>query len=154
MSMASAATVPFLFLTMPQILKNASLIAAGRPEALAAIAWQGQVAGLLGNLLLLSYFADKGELSASVVQGVGVCATGALLTQITLAGHIPAGPFVAAAAPNMHIQKLFFCRQTIRHLFFHFTIGRSENLSQNNGDKNKGTQRESQIFLPCAQDYF
>lgn len=98
MSMASAATVPFLFLTMPQILKNASLIAAGRPEALAAIAWQGQVAGLLGNLLLLSYFADKGELSASVVQGVGVCATGALLTQITLAGHIPVGAFVVAAA--------------------------------------------------------
>ena len=50
------------------------------------------------NLLLLSYFADKGELSASVVQGVGVCATGALLTQITLAGHIPVGPFVVAAA--------------------------------------------------------
>jgi hypothetical protein len=97
MSAASAATVPFLFLTMPQILKNASLIAAGRPEALAAIAWQGQVAGLLGNLLLLSYFTDKGELSASVVQGVGVCATAALLTQITLAGHIPVGPFVAAA---------------------------------------------------------
>ena len=93
MSAASAATVPFLFLTMPQIVKNASLIAAGRPEALAAIAWQGQVAGLLGNLLLLSYFTDKGELSASVVQGVGVCATAALLTQVTLAGHIPVGPF-------------------------------------------------------------
>ena len=98
MSAASAATVPFLFLTMPQIVKNASLIAAGRPEALAAIAWQGQVAGLLGNLLLLSYFTDKGELSASVVQGVGVCATAALLTQICAAGHIPVPPFLAAAA--------------------------------------------------------
>ena len=41
MSMASMATVPFLFLTMPQIIKNTALIAAGRPEALAAIAWQG-----------------------------------------------------------------------------------------------------------------
>jgi lipid-A-disaccharide synthase-like uncharacterized protein len=79
-------------------VKNASLIAAGRPEALAAIAWQGQVAGLLGNLLLLSYFTDKGELSASVVQGVGVCATAALLTQICAAGHIPVPPFLAAAA--------------------------------------------------------
>ena len=98
MSAASAATVPFLFLTMPQIAKNASLIAAGRPEALAAIAWQGQVAGLLGNLLLLSYFTDKGELSASVVQGVGVCATASLLTQICAAGHIPVPPFLAAAA--------------------------------------------------------
>ena len=98
MSAASAATVPFLFLTTPQIVKNASLIAAGRPEALAAIAWQGQVAGLLGNMLLLSYFTDKGELSASVVQGVGVCATAALLTQICAAGHIPVPPFLAAAA--------------------------------------------------------
>ena len=98
MSAASAATVPFLFLTMPQIVKNASLVAAGRPDALAAIAWQGQVAGLLGNLLLLSYFTDKGELSASVVQGVGVCTTAALLTQVTFAGHIPAGPFLIGAA--------------------------------------------------------
>ena len=95
--MASSATVPFLFLTMPQIAKNAALISAGRPEALAAIAWQGQVAGLLGNLLLLSYFADKGETSASIVQGVGVCATGALLFQICLAGHISAARFTAAA---------------------------------------------------------
>ncbi len=98
MSMASMATVPFLFLTMPQIIKNTALIAAGRPEALAAIAWQGQVAGLLGNLLLLSYFADKGELSASLVQVVGVCATAALLTQITLAGHIPVAPFLVAGS--------------------------------------------------------
>ena len=95
--LASSATVPFLFLTMPQIAKNAQSIAAGRPEALAAIAWQGQIAGLLGNLLLLSYFADKGERSASVVQGVGVCTTGALLCQIALAGHIPIAHFVAAA---------------------------------------------------------
>jgi hypothetical protein len=41
------------------------------------------------SLLLLSYFVDKGETSASVVQGVGVCATGALLFQMCLAGHIP-----------------------------------------------------------------
>lgn len=97
-SMASCATVPFLFLTMPQIVKNTGLIAAGRPDALAAISWQGQLAGLLGNMLLLSYFADKGELSASFVQVVGTCATGALLTQMCLAGHIPIAPFAVAAA--------------------------------------------------------
>jgi len=97
MSLASCATVPFLFLTMPQIVKNTSLIAAGRPDALAAVSWQGQVAGLLGNMLLLSYFADKGELSASFVQIVGTCATGALLTQMCLAGHIPVAPFAFAA---------------------------------------------------------
>ena len=97
-SMASCATVPFLFLTMPQIVKNTGLIAAGRPDALAAISWQGQLAGLLGNMLLLSYFADKGELSASFVQIVGTCATGALLTQMCLAGHIPIAPFAVAAA--------------------------------------------------------
>ena len=96
-NLASSATVPFLFLTAPQIMKNAALIAAGRPDALAAISWQGQVAGLLGNLLLLSYFSDKGEGSASVVQVVGVCATGALLTQMCLAGHIPLLEFSAAA---------------------------------------------------------
>ena len=96
--MASCATVPFLFLTMPQIVKNTGLIAAGRPDALAAISWQGQLAGLLGNMLLLSYFADKGELSASFVQIVGTCATGALLTQMCLAGHIPIAPFAVAAA--------------------------------------------------------
>jgi hypothetical protein len=39
--MASSATVPFLFLTLPQIAKNATLIAAGRPDALAAISWWG-----------------------------------------------------------------------------------------------------------------
>ena len=98
MSLASCATVPFLFLTMPQIVKNTSLIAAGRPDALAAVSWQGQVAGLLGNMLLLSYFADKGELSASFIQIVGTCATGALLTQMCLAGHIPVAPFAFAAA--------------------------------------------------------
>jgi len=96
--MASSATVPFLFLTLPQIVKNASLIAAGRPDALGAISWEGQVTGLLGNLLLLSYFADKGEMSAWVVQGVGVCATGALLTQICMAGHIPLAEFSTGAA--------------------------------------------------------
>ena len=100
MSMASA-TVPFLFLTMPQILKNASLIAAGRPEAPPPS--RGRARWPASSEISPSYFADKGELSASVVQGAGVCATGALLTQITLAGHIPVGPFVVAAAASRRL---------------------------------------------------
>ena len=97
MSAASAATVPFLFLTMPQIAKNASLIAAGRPEALAALAWQGQVAGLLGNLLLLSYFTDKGELSRPSCRA-WACARPASLLHADLRRGAHPGPALLAAA--------------------------------------------------------
>ena len=98
MSLASCATVPFLFLTMPQIVKNTSLIAAGRPTRSPPCRGKDKSRAFLGNMLLLSYFADKGELSASFIQIVGTCATGALLTQMCLAGHIPVAPFAFAAA--------------------------------------------------------
>eukprot|EP00976_Prorocentrum_cordatum_P102358 1193010-Prorocentrum_minimum.AAC.1 len=133
--MTSLSTVPFLFLQMPQVWKNALQLMAGNYAALAIISWavsfllltmlgslgcwcsfrvdafdsiqpsagtliaferrhaliksndwlscapQGYTSGMLGNLLLFSYFASKGERSASFVQGIGVLSTATLLVQ-------------------------------------------------------------------------
>eukprot|EP00239_Pterosperma_sp_CCMP1384_P007990 CAMPEP_0197857820 /NCGR_PEP_ID=MMETSP1438-20131217/31225_1 /TAXON_ID=1461541 /ORGANISM="Pterosperma sp., Strain CCMP1384" /LENGTH=529 /DNA_ID=CAMNT_0043473795 /DNA_START=613 /DNA_END=2199 /DNA_ORIENTATION=+ len=85
-------TIPFLLLLLPQVIKNTVNLMAGNPEALSIIAWKAYTNGLLGNLLLMSYFCEKGERAASVVQAIGVASQAVLLTQIFIAGHMP-GPY-------------------------------------------------------------
>ncbi|CAI7777794.1 unnamed protein product, partial [Closterium sp. NIES-53] len=53
-----------------QILKNASLLRSNQGAALGILSWLGFATGFLGNMLLLSYFTAKRELSACLVQVV------------------------------------------------------------------------------------
>ena len=45
-------------------------------------------AGMLGNLLLLSYFADKREPTATAAQAIGVTTSFMLITQIAWSGNV------------------------------------------------------------------
>ena len=65
------AMAPLTLLTFPQIWKNYVNVMAGDAAALGAVSWQGYGAGMLGNLLLLSYFADKREPAATAAQAIG-----------------------------------------------------------------------------------
>lgn len=96
--LVAVSTIPFLFLFLPQLLKNHANLAAGRPEALAGLSWLGYLTGLGGNSLLLSYFATKREANAVVVQALGIASSFAVLTQIRAAGHMPRLVYAALAA--------------------------------------------------------
>lgn len=58
---------------------------------------QGLLTGLLGNLSLLSYFAEKKERGATIVQAVGVLSTLIVLLQLAIAGTMPVPVFTATA---------------------------------------------------------
>ncbi|CAI5495283.1 unnamed protein product [Closterium sp. Naga37s-1] len=83
---------------VPQILKNAALLRANQGAALGILSWLGFATGFLGNMLLLSYFTAKRELSACLVQVVGAASTAVLLSQVYLAGFMPPPAFTAVAA--------------------------------------------------------
>lgn len=53
--------------------------------------------GLLGNLLLLSYFVKKKETEAALVQTLGVISTYAVIAQLAMAGAMPLPQFVATS---------------------------------------------------------
>ncbi|XP_024519558.1 maltose excess protein 1, chloroplastic isoform X4 [Selaginella moellendorffii] len=99
--LAEFATLPFLFLQLPQIILNARNLIAGNYEALSAVQWMGQLTSLLGNLSLLSYFAGRRERGAMAVQAVGVLTTLVVLIQLGIAGAMPslalAGTVIAVA---------------------------------------------------------
>jgi len=97
-TMTSLSTVPFLFLLVPQVYKNALQLMAGNSKALAIISWAGYTSGMIANLLLFSYFASKGEGSATFVQIIGVTSTAVLLVQVFIAGFFPAHFFWPIAA--------------------------------------------------------
>ena len=82
------AMVPLTFLTFPQIWKNYVNAVAGDAAAIGAVSWQGYAAGMLGNLLLLSYFADKREPTATAAQAIGVTTSFMLITQIAWSGNV------------------------------------------------------------------
>ncbi|CAI5998626.1 unnamed protein product [Closterium sp. NIES-64] len=81
-----------------QILKNAALLRTNQGAALGILSWLGFATGFLGNMLLLSYFTAKRELSACLVQVVGAASTAVLLSQVYLAGFMPSPAFTAVAA--------------------------------------------------------
>ncbi len=83
------ALVPFTLLQVPQIIMNITNLIGGNPEALSILPWMGYSTGILGNMLLLSYFASQKEKGASLVQGVGVITSAVVVTQIFLAGFMP-----------------------------------------------------------------
>ena len=92
------AMVPLTLLTAPQIAKNACAMASGDASAIGALSWQGYAAGMLGNMLLLSYFADRRETTATCAQAIGVVTTFALLAQIAFSGHMSTVPPLALGA--------------------------------------------------------
>jgi hypothetical protein len=47
-----------------------------------AVLWQGYGMAMLGNTLLLSYFLDRSERSAALVQVVGITSNFAMLSQV------------------------------------------------------------------------
>lgn len=83
------AAVPFLALQAPQIWANISNLLAGHPEALVNLPWIGYSTGILGNMLLLGWFASQKEKSAARVQAIGVVTSAVVVGQIFLAGHMP-----------------------------------------------------------------
>ncbi|GJP30796.1 hypothetical protein CLOM_g6957 [Closterium sp. NIES-68] len=96
--LTALSTVAGLFMMVPQILKNASLLRANQGASLAILSWLGFATGFLGNMLLLSYFTAKKELSACLVQVVGAGTTAILLGQVFMAGFMPPPAFTAVAA--------------------------------------------------------
>ena len=91
---------PLVALTAPQLMKNFASVAAGDPGAVAAVSWEAYAAGMLGNMLLLSYFAEKREPVATAAQAVGAMTSFALLVQIAWSGNMPevAGAEACAAS--------------------------------------------------------
>jgi lipid-A-disaccharide synthase-like uncharacterized protein len=95
--LVGASTLPFIFLFLPQLLKNAANLSAGNAAALAVLSWLSYLTGLGGNSLLLSYFAAKRETNAVVVQALGILSAFAVLTQIRIAGLMPRLAYAAIA---------------------------------------------------------
>lgn len=89
------AAVPFLALQAPQIWANVQNLLAGHPEALVNLPWIGYSTGILGNMLLLGWFASQKEKSAARVQAIGVATSAVVVVQIFLAGHMPLAAFAA-----------------------------------------------------------
>ncbi|MDX6770007.1 MAG: S8 family serine peptidase [Elusimicrobiota bacterium] len=89
------AAVPFLALQAPQIWANLTNLLAGHPEQLANLPWMGYSTGILGNMLLLSWFASQKESSAARVQAIGVVTSAVVVAQIFMAGFMPATAFAA-----------------------------------------------------------
>eukprot|EP00850_Spirogloea_muscicola_P013142 SM000088S23683 [mRNA] locus=s88:62704:65564:- [translate_table: standard] len=111
--MVASSTFGFLLMLLPQIVKNAQSLVASTPEALAILPWVGYSTGLAGNLLLLSYFLTKGELSATTVQGIGALSTYVLVAQIFLAGYMPPlafGGVTAALIVALLINSLYYAK--------------------------------------------
>ncbi|GAB4814230.1 hypothetical protein N2152v2_001276 [Parachlorella kessleri] len=88
--------LPFLFLLLPQLLKNAASLSPN-PDALGILSYVSYLTGLFGNTLLLSYFTAKAEHSAVLVQAIGIASSFAVLTQIRIAGFMPRAVYAATA---------------------------------------------------------
>ena len=97
-ALSLVAMVPLTLLTAPQIVKNYAFAQSGDVTAIGALSWQGYAAGLLANMLLLSYFADRRETTATTAQAIGVVTTFVLLAQIAMSGHMSTVPPVAIGA--------------------------------------------------------
>lgn len=92
------AAVPFLALQAPQIWANIGNLIGNHPEQLANLPWMGYSTGILGNMLLLSWFASQKETSAARVQAIGVMTSAVVVAQIFLAGFMPPLAFAAVMA--------------------------------------------------------
>eukprot|EP00191_Tetraselmis_sp_GSL018_P021046 CAMPEP_0177580606 /NCGR_PEP_ID=MMETSP0419_2-20121207/1657_1 /TAXON_ID=582737 /ORGANISM="Tetraselmis sp., Strain GSL018" /LENGTH=112 /DNA_ID=CAMNT_0019069499 /DNA_START=378 /DNA_END=711 /DNA_ORIENTATION=- len=86
--LVDAATLPFVFLLIPQVVKNLNNLIQGNPQALAILSSEGYFVSFLGNVMLMSYFVSKKERGAVLIQALGVASNFAMLTQISLAGFL------------------------------------------------------------------
>ncbi|KAL3144863.1 core protein [Trebouxia sp. C0009 RCD-2024] len=91
-------TIAFIFLLLPQVVKNYLSASSGNSEALAVLSWVGYLTSLFGNVLLLGCFVDKQEGGATAVQAIGAIANYAMLTQIWLANLMPSAAFLPLTA--------------------------------------------------------
>eukprot|EP01026_Neomeris_dumetosa_P019157 TRINITY_DN1768_c1_g1_i11.p1 TRINITY_DN1768_c1_g1~~TRINITY_DN1768_c1_g1_i11.p1 ORF type:complete len:413 (-),score=30.29 TRINITY_DN1768_c1_g1_i11:207-1445(-) len=96
-ALVDAATVPFLFLLLPQIIKNFRNLVAGQATELMVLSWMSYLTALLGNTLLLSYFVAKQEIGASIIQVIGVASNMVILSQLYVAGLMPGQVFWSVA---------------------------------------------------------
>jgi hypothetical protein len=125
--MVASASIPFSILVLPQVLQNYLSISNGNAGALSIISWevrrgptsmrastlhactcshlslpspalQGYLSGLLGNMLMCTHFAARGESSAVNVQLIGILNNMLVLSQVTLAGFMPPSVFAATTA--------------------------------------------------------
>ena len=90
-SLVSSSILAFLPLQLPQILRNAAMIASNDPLQIAqlqVIPLLGYTSGMLANLLLMSYLADRQELWGTIVQSLGVITSGIVVTQLFSVGLV------------------------------------------------------------------
>lgn len=105
------AAVPFLALQIPQIISNITNLVGGHADQLANLPWMGYSTGILGNMLLLSWFSGQKETSAARVQAIGVATSAIVVAQIFLAGFMPGAAFVGvlgAVAAGLTLNWLKF----------------------------------------------
>ena len=93
--LTDCAAIPFTLLQIPQIIQNVGNLRHGNPQALANLPWMGYSTGILGNMLLLSYFVSMKEKSAARVQAIGVITSALVVGQIFRAGFMPEEAFLA-----------------------------------------------------------
>ncbi|CAA0812917.1 Maltose excess protein 1- chloroplastic [Striga hermonthica] len=91
---AGAANLPFLLLQLPQIILNTQNLISGNRSALFAVPWLGMLTGLLGNLSLVSYFIQKKETEAVIVQTLGVISTYIVMLQLAMGEAMPLPQFI------------------------------------------------------------
>jgi hypothetical protein len=89
LKLVSLSPAVFAYMFIPQILKNAANLSTSNLTALSGLSWMSYLTGLVGNTLLLNYFASKGEKAAMTVQGLGITSSYVVITQIALGGFMP-----------------------------------------------------------------
>ncbi|KAJ8771291.1 hypothetical protein K2173_026468 [Erythroxylum novogranatense] len=94
---SGVSNIPFMLIQMPQITLNARNLMAANKTALLAVPWLGMLTGLLGNLSLLSYFVNKREKEAIVVQALGVVSIYIVCSQLAIGEAMPLPQFVVTS---------------------------------------------------------
>jgi hypothetical protein len=89
--MVSLSILAFLPLQVPQIWRNFSAITSQDPTTIAhlqVIPVLGYVSGMVANLLLMCYLADRQERWGAIVQCLGIVTSGIVVTQLFSVGLV------------------------------------------------------------------
>jgi hypothetical protein len=89
--MVSLSILAFLPLQVPQIWRNLEVISSQDPLTIAhlkVIPVLGYASGMVANLLLMCYLADRQERWGAIVQGVGIVTSGVVVTQLFTVGLV------------------------------------------------------------------
>ena len=90
-TLVSFSILAFLPLQLPQILRNAQVLGTGDPlqiQQLEVIPLLGYGSGMLANLLLMSYLAERRETGGTIVQALGVLTSGIVVSQLFFGGFV------------------------------------------------------------------